>query len=77
MDAFSPTEWARVCGGVAERLAEPLGPSHRSAVRLLQELPGRGERRWQLQQAGGMALLHQLLKKGGGGQVRLHACMHK
>ncbi len=75
VDAFGDTEWSRVAPDVVVRLGEPIGPSHRAAVRLLRELPGRGARVRALRQAAGLALLRTLVYgKVGGGRSSCVCC---
>jgi hypothetical protein len=65
LDAFGETEWGRVLPDLAARLAAPLGPSHRAALGVLLELPATGAsgRACALQRAGGMQLLHRLVRR--------------
>jgi hypothetical protein len=63
VDVFKEHEWAEVVGPqLVLVLAAPMGPSHRAAVKLLQELPGRSARMQQLRQGAALQLLKQLTK---------------
>ena len=77
VDGFQEEEWSELVGPqLVLVLAEPLGPSHRAAVKLLQELPGRSQRMQQLRQGAALQLVKQLTKRVeqvslGGGAVAM------
>lgn len=63
INAFDDTQWGRMSGDMAARIADSIGPSHRSAVLLLSELPTSSGRAVALKRQASLLLLKKLLKK--------------